>query len=173
MTKTLLDVPYKSQLDNVNNPFGSCNVTSIAMALEYLGVKPSGDRQLEDELYEYCQNKGYDYQSAEDLAQVVRDYGRNDRFEIGGDIESIQDWLQQGNPAVIHGYFTDYGHIVTVVGFDENGFFVHDPYGEWFETGYRTDLPGASLHYSYDLIRRACMHDGNLWTHFISAEAED
>ena len=47
------DFPYHTQLNNLNNPTGSCNVTSIAMCLAYFGVTaPTG--QLEDELYNYA-----------------------------------------------------------------------------------------------------------------------
>ena len=162
-----LDVLYKSQLDNRYHPTGTCNVTSIAMCLEYLGVE-ARQEQLEDELYKYALSKGYDYQSPYDLAQIVKDYEHQDIFKENATIKEVQNWLVGGNPAVIHGYFTRVGHIVTIVGFDDRGFLVHDPYGEWFSTGYRTDLSGAYLHYSYRLIRRLCIPDGNFWVHFIS-----
>lgn len=170
LNKVKLNVPYKSQLDNYYNPTGSCNVTSIAMCLEYLGV-PRYDnrfRQLEDELYQWCIDKGYSRHSPQDLAQVVRDYKRKDDFTVWGTIEHCQDHLRGGNPCVIHGYFTSFGHIIVLVGFDENGFIVHDPYGEWFASGYDTSRSGAFLHYSYDLIRHTCIPDGQFWVHYIS-----
>lgn len=164
-----LDVPYKSQLDNWFNPTGACNVTSLAMCLEYLGAKRKATSgQFEDELYEYAIARGYNRHSPHDLARIARDYGVRDRFFEAGSIDRIKAWVAAGNPAVIHGYFTAFGHIVAVVGYDETGLIVNDPYGEWFATGYRTDLPGAALHYSYLLIRRLCMPDGNLWTHYLS-----
>ncbi|MGE5656503.1 MAG: C39 family peptidase [Actinomycetota bacterium] len=164
-----LDVPYKSQLDNWYNPTGSCNVTSLAMCLEFLGAtRKTKSGQFEDELYQYALSKGYSRWNPYDLAKIVQDYGRQDFFTEGGTIEDIQEWLAIGNPAVIHGYFTSFGHVMPVVGYDADGFFVHDPYGEWFQSGYRTDLSGAYLHYSYRLIRNVCMPDGNFWVHFIS-----
>lgn len=169
-TSMRLNVPYKSQNDNWYNPSGACNVTSIAMCLEYLGV-PRYDnrfRQFEDELYRWCLDRGYSRHHPEDLARVVRDYHRTDNFTYWGTIERCQDHLRSGNPCVIHGYFTSFGHIIVLVGFDEKGFIVHDPYGEWFPSGYRTDLSGAYLHYSYDLIRRTCLPDGKFWVHYIS-----
>jgi uncharacterized protein YvpB len=170
-----LNVPYKSQMDNWYNPSGSCNVTSLAMCLEYLGV-PRYDnrfRQLEDELYQWCLDKGYSRHHPEDLAQVVRDYHRTDDFTYWGTIERCQDHLRGGNPCVIHGYFTSFGHIIVLVGFDEKGFIVHDPYGEWFSSGYWRNQPGNQnrgkyLHYSYNLIRRTCLPDGQFWVHYIS-----
>jgi uncharacterized protein YvpB len=165
-----LNVPYKSQLDNWYNPTGSCNVTSIAMCLEYFGVKRYDLRfsQLEDELYRYMIDIGLSRHSPHDLAKVVRDYGRRDDFTVWGTIDAVKEHLANGNPAVIHGYFTWFGHIIVLVGYDDNGFIVHDPYGEWFSTGYRNDLSGAFLHYSYNLIRNTCIPDGQFWVHFIS-----
>ncbi|MGF1490886.1 MAG: C39 family peptidase [Microcoleaceae cyanobacterium] len=162
-------VPYKSQIDNWYNPTGACNVTSIAMCLEYLGVdRQTGYGQFEDELYEYALSRGYSRHNPYDLAQIVRDYGMRDYFTEKALIEDVQEWVASDNPAVIHGYFTSFGHIIVVVGYDEYGFIVHDPYGEWFPTGYRTDLSGAYLSYSYRLIQRVCIPDGNFWVHFIS-----
>jgi uncharacterized protein YvpB len=167
-----LNVPFMSQLDNYYNPTGSCNVTSIAMCLEYLNTpRKMSDayRQFEDELYRWCLQRGYSRHSPEDLARVVRDYGRRDEFTVWGTIERCQEHLRGGNPCVIHGYFTSFGHIIVLVGYDSKGFIVHDPYGEWFWNGYRTDLSGAYLHYSYNLIRRTCIPDGQFWVHYISS----
>jgi uncharacterized protein YvpB len=167
-----LDIPYKSQLDNWENPTGACNVTSIAMCLEYLRADRRSEysqyKQFEDELYQYALDRGYSRHSPYDLEKIVKDYNRNDHFTTSATIEQVKDWLADLNPAVVHGYFTSYGHIVVLVGYDDSGFIVHDPYGEWFSTGYRTDLSGAYLHYSYRLIRRLCIPDGQFWVHFIS-----
>jgi uncharacterized protein YvpB len=164
-----LEVPYQSQLDNWFNPTGSCNVTSLAMCLQYLGASRRDNiGQFEDELYEYAINEGLSRHNPYDLARIVRDYGCQDEFRENATIEQVKDWLADGNPVVVHGYFTSFGHIVVLVGYDDDGFFVHDPYGEWFPGGYRTDLDGAYLHYSYRLIRRLCIPDGSFWVHFIS-----
>ncbi len=75
---------------------------------------------------------------------------------------------------MIHGYFTDFGHIVVLAGYDEHGFLVHDPYGEWYSWGYdpndgtEFDTKGKYIHYSYGLIQRLCLPDHNLWLHLIS-----
>jgi len=164
-----LAVPYKSQLDNWHNPTGACNVTSLAMCLEYLGAaRKTFVGQFEDELYEYMEGRALSRHSPYDLAETARAYGCSDRFESAATIEGVRQWLRAGNPAVAHGFFTSFGHIIAVVGYDSNGLIVHDPYGEWFPGGYRTELSGAFLHYSYDLIARTCHPDGEFWVHFIS-----
>lgn len=168
-----LAIPYKSQLDNADNPTGSCNVTSIAMCLEFLGAarKPAYAKQFaqfEDELYNYALDQGLSRHDPNDLAKIVRDYGCNDRFTVNAELDEVKDWLAAGKPIVTHGYFTSFGHIVVIAGYDETGFIVHDPYGEWTSSGYRTDLSGKYLHYSYGMIARTCMADGDFWVHFIS-----
>lgn len=39
----------------------------------------------------------------------------------------------------VHGYFTSYGHVVLVLGYDSGGYWVNDPVGTlagWFMGGY-------------------------------------
>lgn len=164
-----LPVPYKSQLDNYYNPTGSCNVTSLAMCLQYLGARrKSNVGQFEDELYEYAINNGLSRHDPNDLAKIVRAYGCRDNFTTNASIDDVTDWLAGGNPVVVHGYFTSFGHIIVFVGYDESGFIVNDPYGEWFADGYDTSVSGEGLNYSYNLIRSTCMPDGSFWVHFIS-----
>ncbi|QZZ19169.1 C39 family peptidase [Leptothermofonsia sichuanensis E412] len=164
-----LAIPYKSQLDNEENPTGSCNVTSLAMCLEFLGAKRRvNSGQFEDELYRYAINRGLSRHDPHDLAIIVEDYGCRDDFRTNATIEQAQDWLADGKPIVTHGYFTSFGHIVVLAGFDEKGFLVHDPYGEWTPRGYRTDLSGKYVNYSYNMIRNICIPDGSFWVHFIS-----
>lgn len=164
-----LNIPYKSQLDNSKNPTGACNVTCLAMCLDFLRVpRRQKTGQYEDELYQYAIDKGYSRHDPRDLAQIVKDYGAKDRFTNRATLQQVRDWIDSGNPCITHGYFTDFGHIIVITGYDANGLFVHDPYGEWFPTGYDTTVPGKNLHYSHDLIRRTCMHDGDFWVHFIN-----
>ncbi|MCT7975896.1 C39 family peptidase [Laspinema olomoucense] len=170
-----LPVPYKCQRDNAYNPDGSCNVTSIAMCLEYLKIpRKHSQGQFEDELYQYALDQGLSRHDGEHLAQIVRDYGAKDNFITTATIEQVKDWLCDGNPVVIHGYFTyPSGHIIVGVGYDSKGFIVHDPYGEWFAQGYDRNDPyghnekGKFLHYSYGLIKDTCIPDGHFYVHFI------
>jgi uncharacterized protein YvpB len=165
-----LNIPYKSQRDNKFNPGGSCNVTSVAMCLSYLGVTPQRKGiQLEDELYAYMQGKRLDRHNPQDLAIAIRDYGKKDDFTFKGTIVRCQGHLDNGNPCVVHGWFTNSGHIIALVGYDERGFIVHDPWGEYWDNGYDTGASGAFLHYSYGLIKETCMTDGEFWVHYITA----
>lgn len=164
-----LRIPYFSQLDNLYNPTGSCNVTSLAMCLTYLGLRPKVPKvQLEDELYDYCLEKGLSRHSPLDLAKVVKNYGYKDDFQANARWADVKTWLLKGNPIVTHGYFTTFGHIVVIRGFNQKGWIVNDPYGEWWETGYDTNASGERLTYSYEMMKRVCGKDGDLWIHYIS-----
>lgn len=162
-----LDVKYKSQLDNENNPTGSCNVTSLAICFEEKGIFGNGEGQLEDQLYVYMENNGLSRHDPHDLALVAKRFNVVDDFTEYGTIERCQQHLSSGNLCIIHGWFSRFGHILVLVGYDENGFWVHDPYGEWHEDGYDTSVSGAYLHYSYNMIKRLCIPDGQFWVHYI------
>jgi uncharacterized protein YvpB len=168
-----LSVPYFDQLDNSENPYGTCNVTSIAMCLAYLGAKRQNPHQrFPDELSDYCDNHGLDRHDPYVLAKIVEAYGFKDNFRETATFEDVKEWLIQGNPAVTHGYFTKSGHIVTIIGFDAHGFIVNDPYGELMysttSSYYNTYTTGAGLNYSYDLMNATCCEGNTLWIHFIS-----
>jgi uncharacterized protein YvpB len=173
----LLDVPYFSQESNEMNPGGSCNVTSIGMALLFLGAKPRTDQRFPDELDEYCDAHNLDRHSPQDLVTVASVYGIKDTFSTTNTIESVKAWLQSGKPAVVHGYFTQSGHIVCLIGCDDTGFFVNDPYGEFFADGYdRNDADdgtkGKDLHYSNELIQRVCIGDDkSFWVHSLEKKS--
>ena len=70
--------------------------------------------------------------------------------------------LAAGRPLVVNGFFTE-GHVVVFVGYDDKGFFVNDPNGDWNGTPYvsgsqsypGSSCPGTSgksIHISYNLI---------------------
>jgi hypothetical protein len=166
----LLPVPYFTQLDNTQNPHGSCNVTSVAMCLSYFGhqsLSPTGE-QLEDELYRYCSDNGLSRHSPTDLAKLVEIYGYKDDFQPDAKWGDVKAWLAAGKPCIAHGWFTRSGHIVTIVGYNEKGWIINDPYGEWFDWGYDTSVSGKGLIYTYGMMKQICGSDGDLWIHFMS-----
>jgi Peptidase_C39 like family len=164
-------VPYFNQLANAANPYGTCNVSSLAMALAYAGARQKSADRFPDELNDYCISHELDRHDPQVLARIAQDYGVQDTFTTQATIAQVKEWLVQGNVAVVHGYFTSEGHIICLIGFDETGFWVNDPYGEWFSGGYdRNDdgnfTKGKGLHYSYEMIEQTCATDG-FWVHFI------
>jgi GH24 family phage-related lysozyme (muramidase) len=168
-----LPVPYLSQTDNSENPSGSCNVTSFAMCMRYFGVKQrTNAAQFEDELYRYMQSQGLSRHSPRDLRKMAIAYGLSVDFDSKATIDRVKRHLSGGRPCVCHGYFTSFGHIVVFVGYDDRGFIVHDPYGEWHSWGYERNSSskptlGEYQHYSYGLIERTCLTGGEFWVHFV------
>lgn len=166
-----LNVPYLSQIDNINNPHGSCNVTCVAMCLSFFGKtlkNPATGEQLEDELYRYMIGNGLSRHNPEDLAKVIKAYGYEDDFQYNAKWDDVKKWLDAGKPCISHGWFTRSGHIITIIGYNDKGWIVHDPYGEWFSTGYDTRRSGAGLTYSYKMMKDLCGPDGDNWIHFVS-----
>ncbi|MBD2177359.1 C39 family peptidase [Pseudanabaena sp. FACHB-1998] len=164
----VLGVPYFSQLDNPRDPYVTCNVTSIAMVLAFHGKRSRNpQQQLEDELYQWIINK-YGAQSRTDnqaLQALYRAYGFGGEFSTSRTWSQIRQEIIANRPVVIGGYFTHGGHIICIIGFDEQGFIVHDPYGNAL-TGY-SQTEGKSLRYPYIYMRDMCGVDGDVWAHFI------
>ena len=162
-----LNVPYFSQRDNPRFYWSTCNVTSIAMVLYYYGERPRGSGQLEDEMLQWVlSNYGAGAQTQHNvLLEMTRDYGYSATFTTTRRYEELFDRLNRGEPFVLPGDFTDFGHIVTVIGYNNEGFIVNDPWGNAL-TGY-TDTEGERLLYDYDYIDEVCGPDGYIWAHFI------
>lgn len=169
-----LTIPHKSQLDNALNPTGSCNVTAFAMVMTYFQIRGINSVvQLEDELYQYMENQDLSRWDPNDLVTMSRNYGLTNDFTMQGKLSDIRRAIAEGRPCIIHGYFTNFGHIIVVRGYDLYGFFVNDPYGEWTPTGYRNDRSGENLYYSNALIQEKCSPEGEdyIWLHRLSRQS--
>lgn len=162
----ILNVPYLSQRDNQYSPKNTCNITCVAMCLAYFGIKPVSRPQLEDELFLKVQANGWDRYTHADLVKLFSLYGVIDAFTTEAKWAKIKTHLDSNNPVIISGEFTRSGHIIVLRGYDETGFFVNDPWGEWFTDGYRANS-GENLHYSNDLLYRVSYGGSNTcWAHF-------
>jgi len=163
-----LAVPYFSQRDNRFLPQKTCNVTSVAMCLYYYGIRPKNrDEQLEDELFQLCQQQGWNKYVHNHLAKVFQAYGINDRFKIDATWEEVKAHLANKNPVIYSGMLTRSGHIIVLRGYDDTGFWVNDPWGEYFSSGYQANKSGENLRYSYNLLKRASMAgQEKTWAHF-------
>jgi hypothetical protein len=143
------------------------------MCLAYLGASRKNPvKRFPDELQDYCDSNGLDRHAPDVLAKIVELYGCKDRFSTTASFEEVKEWLIQGNPVVVHGYFTSSGHVIAIIGYNATGFVVNDPYGELMynpdTSFYDTYSNGAGLTYSYGLIYNTCCTDNQFWVHFIS-----
>ena len=171
---TNIAIPHHPQLDNYFHPWGACNVTSYGMIGAWLGIKPQNpDEQLEDEFWRWMVNRGLNPKSHADLITLARAYGISATFTTTATWQQVREHLAMGKPCIVAGDTTPSGHIFVIRGFDATGYFVNDPYGEWFASGYRTDLSGENLHYSQRLMDNHVGVDGDLWVHFIHSHPSD
>lgn len=122
---------YQSQIDNIRLPDSTCGITSVAMALRFFGNNVTSNQLLER----------YDYtiaQSNQTMAKIFDDYRlRYDIFYTASRAQ-LQSHLRAGHPVILQTYFTRSGHIIALVGYDDTGWIVHDPNGEW------SGSPGSS-----------------------------
>ncbi len=163
-----LNVPYFSQRDNPRFYWSTCNVTSLAMVMYYYGERSRWGGQLEDELLQWCFNR-YGEGSQTDhtvLAELIRAYGYKHSFSTTRRWSDVDNELINRRPVVVAGDFTATGHIVTVIGYNTQGYIVNDPWGDAL-TGY-SYTEGRRLVYPYGYMDRVCGPDGNIWAHFIA-----
>ena len=167
-------LPYFYQYANQLFPGASCQNTSIAMVLAGFGWRGLPD----DVTHEF----GKDFaQSPAGLAQVFNTLaaraGLSQRVTAvtNGTLADLRAQLDKGSPAIVHGYFTGYGHVVVVTGYDARGYFVNDPAGTWsqsFKGGYPhgwEPSAGDGIYYRKAEFERAIATDGwaslPLWYH--------
>ena len=164
-----LDVPYFSQRDNQYNPSGTCNVTSLAMALTGLGIKRrTATGQFEDELYEFLHTdvaaaaykrsaptlyeEGVPPQHVHAmLAWAAREYGATKTEATMCTIGGVAQEVSRGAPVLLSGRFTGSGHIVLAVGVTSGAsLLVHDPWGDWNQAYKNRD--GEYRIYTYEAL---------------------
>ena len=129
----LSQVPYFYQYHNSLHPSASCQNTSIAMVLKYYGWSGTPDTITST----FGKNKA---QSPAGLAEVFNHYAKNIGIpqrivpHTNGSIAGLKALLAAGKPVIIHGYFTGFGHVLVVTGYNGSGYVVNDPAGKWTQT---------------------------------------
>ncbi|MGL5925535.1 C39 family peptidase [Chroococcidiopsis sp.] len=182
--------PLRHQLDNALYPGGSCNMTSLAMCLQYFKKKVTpnyGYDQLEDALLATCDDEGLSRHDPATIALLA------DRFGLSDELIMIEGWDQVGKalygkliphlvagfPVITHGLYVEpFGHIVCVDGIRlEDGKPVAwhhaDPFGEWYRDGYNKNYGGdpalGRYWMSHASFTATALKDGILWVHLIKS----
>ena len=165
-----LAVPYYSQRDNALRPHQTCNMTSAAMVIEFLhkGTNAKINGQLEDHLTRECVRRygfsGIYYHN--NIVRMLKTFKVRSRFDVNTSFHNIRRHLDKGYPVIYSGKFTKSGHIIVIRGYDKEGFYVNDPWGEWFYDGYYRKLTGENKHYSNRLISNVSYSGQNAgWAH--------
>lgn len=133
---------YYNQYNNQYHAASTCQNTSIAMVLSYLETKI-----MPDSIY---MQWGKDYaQSPSGLNAVYRFYASKTEINtyINASPGDLINALNNGYIAIVHGYFTSYGHVLVVRGFDGEHYHVNDPAGIWkecFKCGYTGSYNGVT-----------------------------
>jgi hypothetical protein len=135
-------VHYHSQRDNESKDKAGknlgdvmCNLTSLAMVLEYLGVdNPNPSMQYEDALEQIRVNKGLPARTTADgWGGVAKEMGVEHEM-LAWTVVKGKDWyMEKVLPELRAGkaiMFSITGHIVRLQNVTEEGLIVDDPYGE-------------------------------------------
>ena len=174
--KVTLKAPYFCQFDNELYPGGSCNMTSVAMALGFYNRFVAGSyARTPDRLLAYCDANGLDRHELPTIANVLREFGVADDASYTESIADVKRHLEGGNPVIIQGDFTPSGHVLLVLGFDEENskWLVNDPAGDYeapnhySEPGWRS---GEAVWYPSEWFVPAAAPDGKIWAHLLSKQ---
>ena len=172
----LADVPYWKQTENAYDPYGTCSVTSLAMVTDYFGITDPDDigYRTPDYIYERfggvlqsvaALKNGFNT-LAQEAGSPLRNVGKEN-----GTIAELRALASQGKPTIVHGWFTQPGHIMVVTGFDGEYYTVNDPYGRWNLQkwgSYDSSVSGEGQRYPKDAFEYAINDNGtgdDLWIH--------
>jgi hypothetical protein len=169
-----LAVPYINQYVSATvNPSGSCGNTSVSMVLRFNGLSasPDGIRAAYDGDGDCGDSKPW--QCPEGLARIQRNEGLFAHFTRSGTRDLIKQQIDAGRPAIIHGFLTSVGHIITITGYDDakKEWMVNDPAGIWcggFGAGYDScggaGKTAAGIRYKYSALSDDIIGaDGEIW----------
>lgn len=173
-----LPVQYMSQLDNGPEGWRQCQTSSIAMCLNYLGVKdPVSGGAIDDDLkYRPFVFKHGDTTASSSHQQALTELGVRHRFRTDMHKEDLMREIDKGYPVAIgvlhHGHVSapkGGGHYLVVRGYTDSHALVHDPYGsiDLVNGGWSTQGIGAGENQKYsweNLIPRWDIGGGWGWT---------
>jgi len=148
-----LKVPYNDQLHMADGEgWRECFSASSAMLAMYWGKEPN------ENVYDSLRARYGDSTNSNAQLGALRSLGLTANFQTDGTLAMLQQEIDAGRPVAV-GWLCDGpvsapsggGHWIVVIGYDDTGFFVNDPYGncDLVNGGYLSHDDGAGLHYSY------------------------
>ncbi|MEB3324393.1 MAG: C39 family peptidase [Cyanobacteriota bacterium] len=148
-----LKVPYNDQLLMADGQgWRECFSASSAMLAMYWGKEPN------ENVYDKLRARYGDSTNSDAQLGALRSLGLTANFYTDGTVAMLKQEIDAGRPVAV-GWLCDGpvsapsggGHWIVVIGYDDTGFLVNDPYGncDLINGGYLSHDDGAGLHYSY------------------------
>jgi len=148
-----LKVPYCDQLRmDDGQGWRECFSASSAMLAMYWG------KELNENNYDKLRSRYGDSTTSEAQLEALRSLGLTANFQTDGTATLLKQEIDAGRPVAV-GWLCDGpvlapsggGHWIVIIGYDDSGFFVNDPYGncDLAAGGYLSHHDGGGLHYSY------------------------
>ena len=169
--KIIQDVPYINQRANKADKYGrpgdtQCYSTTMAMWVAQLTGKPMTAEDYNKVRSEYgISTEAYPQKKA------LADFGIASSLQTGMSWQALRDEIQAGYPVPVGFKYKGSGHWGMVVGMKDDGFVVHDPFGQlgfggtWKKTnsaGNKTDGPGKYYFMDKNLFQNQ-LPDGDVW----------
>ena len=153
-------------------------MTSLGMVLTHYGLGhlvPGGDPRVSDRLLAYCDAHVLDRHDLEVIRDLAIKFGVADAASYSHTFPEIKAHLATGELVIVQGNFTPSGHVIVIVGYDEDAgtWICNDPAGDhtapngYREPGWRS---GDHVHYPADWFRACAAPDGDgeVWAHLCS-----
>jgi hypothetical protein len=148
-----LKVPYCDQLNMADGQgWRECFSASSAMLSMYWGKEPNQN------VYDKLRRRYGDSTTSEAQLDALRSLGLTADFQTTGTTSLLKQEIDAGRPVAVcwlcdgpSSAPSGGGHWIVIIGYNETGFFVNDPYGncDLMDGGYLSHHDGAGLHYSY------------------------
>jgi len=169
--KIIQNVPYLNQRANKQDKFGrpgdtQCYSTTMAMWTSQLLGK-----SMTSEDYNKVRQKYGSSTEANPQRKALADFGIDSSLRTGGSWSNLRSEIDAGYPIPVGFKYKGSGHWGMVVGYKNNGFVVHDPFGQlnhggtWKKTnssGNKTDGPGKYYFMDKNLFQNQ-LPDGDVW----------
>lgn len=126
-------MPYFHQYSNRINPGGSCQNTCIAMVLKHYGAADITPDKISAKWGTFIAQTTTGLESIFNEEAALRGLRVRDRSTEDGTLAELHASLDAGRPVIVHGGFSEVGHLLVLVGYDERYYYVLDPASKWSE----------------------------------------
>ena len=127
------DMPYFHQYSNRLNPSGSCQNTCIAIVLKYYGADDITPDKISAKWGTFIAQTTGGLEKIFNAEAALRGLPVRDLAANAGTLRELHGLLDAGRPVIVHGGFSEVGHLMVLVGYDERYYYAMDPASKWTE----------------------------------------